>query len=191
MSLYGGYKVAMLRNAGHVGQSALLASIDDQHAERMTRHMVSDWEHLLAANIMHASRMWYATQLERLRQLHRAMLEQDGVERIVTWELHLFSGDGTNSSTVQSLKVQACRVSSCFHLPTPSCNSNDTGNAAQLEGDADGDLGLVSYTSYADVQFLPPPLWWAADVRGLWEAVVWRRSPALGHPPRPAPHASD
>eukprot|EP00969_Alexandrium_andersonii_P099877 4405776-Alexandrium_andersonii.AAC.1 len=99
MSLYGGYKVAILHNAGHISQSAFLASIDDPATEHMTRYMVGSWEHMLAANIMHASRVWYAEQLEKLRQLHRAMLEQDGVERCVTWELHLFSGDGTNSST--------------------------------------------------------------------------------------------
>eukprot|EP00969_Alexandrium_andersonii_P279263 12343609-Alexandrium_andersonii.AAC.1 len=104
MSLFGGYKLAMLRNAGHVGQSALLASIDDPHLERMTRHMVSSWEHLLAANILHASAVWYRMQAERLRRRHSAALCSNEGVKYVSWELHTFSGDGTNSSTVQSLK---------------------------------------------------------------------------------------
>eukprot|EP00969_Alexandrium_andersonii_P280185 12386542-Alexandrium_andersonii.AAC.1 len=67
----------MLRNAGHAGQSSFLASVDDPCIERLCRATLSSWEHMLAANIMHASKLWYATQLERLRQRHCAALAQD------------------------------------------------------------------------------------------------------------------
>eukprot|EP00969_Alexandrium_andersonii_P355558 15444679-Alexandrium_andersonii.AAC.1 len=58
----------MLTNAGHAGQSSVLAA---SRVERLSRRAASNWEHPLAANILHASCCWYAAQLRKTAERAR------------------------------------------------------------------------------------------------------------------------
>eukprot|EP00969_Alexandrium_andersonii_P048473 2126731-Alexandrium_andersonii.AAC.1 len=104
----------------------------------MSRSSVGRWEGLLCDNIMCASHQWYTESAEALQAVHSDLQDKQGAVRSLTLEVHVFSGDATNSSTVQSLKAQACEVTSTFWLGVDA-----------------GGQPLV-YTSFCDVQHLPP-----------------------------------
>eukprot|EP00969_Alexandrium_andersonii_P148078 6546386-Alexandrium_andersonii.AAC.1 len=102
----------------------------------MDRKVVARWEALLCDNIVGASRQWYTDMRNALLQAHSDVANAHRAERALTLECHVLSGDATNSSAVQSLKVQACKVVSMCWLG--------------------GEQGVLKYTSFCDVQHLPP-----------------------------------
>lgn len=105
LSLYGGYKLALLRSVGHASCVTLLTTLD----ARTSRQNLPKWEKLLAANLSAQAKGWYADHAqERLRAEHTGDLKDK------TWEIHNIRGDATNTNASQSLKAHCAKVKSRY-----------------------------------------------------------------------------
>lgn len=133
LSLQGGYRLALARNAGHAGCEAALKMLDADSQ----RSVCAYWEHMLSSSLQTDCFKWYSDRHDLLQNLDTA------TSTIPSFEIHSFRGDATNSSVVQSHKVHTCQVMSTFQYPSQESSENECG------------FSIDWRVSFADLQFLP------------------------------------
>jgi hypothetical protein len=154
LSTRGGYTMALARNVGHAGAHATAMMLDSD----ATRQVCCSWEMLLNSSIMCDIYDWQKQMGDNLK-LAAGMTQNIDFR---TFEIHTFRGDATNSSVLQSKKVQGCEVVSRYCYPVFGQQHAD-GDGNDIGGDDDGTNNdifacVTERRAYADLQFLPHSL---------------------------------
>jgi hypothetical protein len=143
VSVFGGYKMAVLRNIGHIGSDALLTTL----GVGFVRQTINRWECLLQDSIICRSIAWYDERdryIEHLRHVDWYSVDTDrdweelgSPDFVFTWGLHAIRGDATNSAAGEH-KAHVCEIRSRYCLDV-----SDTPSECMTSG-PDGDDGCKS-----------------------------------------------